>query len=76
MQHQQTTRTGTAAPDGLDLTSSPGPGPTRSLALRYAFRWEMEHLFHRCGFDIEALYGDFTRTPFRYGAEHIWLLHL
>lgn len=44
------------------------------LRLRYGFRWEMEHLFRRAGFTIEALYGDFARGPFRYAAEQLWLL--
>ena len=44
------------------------------LDLRYGFRWEMDHLFRRAGFEIEALYGDFDRGPFTYGGEQIWLL--
>lgn len=44
------------------------------LELRYGFRWEMEHLFHRAGFAIEALYGDFKRGPFTYGGEQVWVL--
>lgn len=44
------------------------------LELRYAFRYELQHLFRRMGFAIEALYGDFDRGPFRHGAEQVWLL--
>ena len=33
--------------------------------LRYFFRYEVEHLLARCGFRVEALYGDFDRTPIR-----------
>ncbi len=45
-----------------------------TLELRYGFRWEMEHLFRRAGFTVEALYGDFARGPFIYGGEQLWLL--
>jgi SAM-dependent methyltransferase len=43
------------------------------LTLRYVFRWEMQHLLELCGFQVEALYGDFGRGPFRYGGEQIWV---
>lgn len=32
-------------------------------ALRYFFRYEVEHLLARCGFLVEALYGNFDRSP-------------
>jgi len=35
-----------------------------NLALRYFFRFEMEWMLEACGFEVEALYGDFDRTPF------------
>jgi len=31
--------------------------------LRYFFRYEVEHLLARCGFRIEALYGNFDSSP-------------
>jgi hypothetical protein len=31
--------------------------------LRYFFRYEVEHLLARCGFRVEAEYGNFDRTP-------------
>lgn len=31
--------------------------------LRYFFRYEVEHLLARCGFQTEALYGDFDGSP-------------
>jgi SAM-dependent methyltransferase len=34
------------------------------LSMRYYFRYEMEHLLARCGFEIEHLYGSFDRQPF------------
>ena len=43
------------------------------LTLGYVFRWEMQYLLELCGFQIEALYGDFGRGPFRYGGEQIWV---
>ncbi len=44
-----------------------------SLVLRYLHRYEMEYLLELCGFQVEALYGDFGRGPFRYGREQIWV---
>ncbi|MFB3881333.1 MAG: class I SAM-dependent methyltransferase [Armatimonadota bacterium] len=34
------------------------------LKLHYFFRFEMEWMIEACGFEIEALYGNFDRTPF------------
>jgi SAM-dependent methyltransferase len=33
--------------------------------LRYFFRYEVEHLLARCGFQLEALYGNFDGSPLR-----------
>ncbi len=33
------------------------------LQMRYLFRYEIEHLLARSGFEIEAAYGDYNRTP-------------
>ncbi len=42
-------------------------GETRRLVqrspLRYFFRFELEHLLARVGFEITALYGDFDKSP-------------
>ena len=43
------------------------------LTLRWIYRYEMQYLLELCGFEIEALYGDFGRGPFRYGGEQIWV---
>lgn len=43
------------------------------LTLRYCFRYELQHLLALCGFEVEALYGDFGRGPFRPGGEQIWV---
>ena len=39
-----------------------------AFPFRYFFRYEMEHLLARAGFEIEALYGDFDGGP--YGSKH------
>ena len=44
------------------------------IALRYVSREEMESLLDRSGFAVEALYGDFERTPFtRTSTEMVWI---
>jgi SAM-dependent methyltransferase len=35
-----------------------------SLTLHYLFRFEMEWMLEACGFEVEALYGDFERGEF------------
>ena len=46
----------------------------RDFALRYIFRWEMQHLLGLCGYDVRALYGDFVRSEFREdSAEMVWV---
>ena len=34
-----------------------------AFPLRYFFRYELEHLLARAGFHVEAVYGDFDRSP-------------
>jgi SAM-dependent methyltransferase len=41
---------------------------TGTARLRYTFRFEAEHLLAREGFTVEALYGDYDRSP--YGAKY------
>jgi SAM-dependent methyltransferase len=44
------------------------------LRLRYFHRFEIEHLLHRAGYEIEALYGGWEREVFdRNGQEMIWI---
>lgn len=46
----------------------------RDLKLRYTFRYEMEHLLLRSGFQIEALFGDCLRSEFQdLSPEMIWV---
>ncbi|HXG21469.1 MAG TPA: class I SAM-dependent methyltransferase [Methylomirabilota bacterium] len=44
------------------------------LTLRYIYRYEMRYLLELCGYEVEALYGDFQRGRFRYGGEQIWIV--
>ncbi|MEW6751751.1 MAG: class I SAM-dependent methyltransferase [Candidatus Latescibacterota bacterium] len=44
------------------------------LRLRYASRFEVEYLLARCGFEVEALYGDFGRSPYPGYGEQVWVL--
>jgi SAM-dependent methyltransferase len=44
-----------------------------TLILRFIYRYEMQHLLELCGFQVEALYGDFQRGPFRAGGEQVWV---
>lgn len=60
------TRVGTNVIDELD---DEGMVVRRSwgqpLELRYHHRYEVEHMLARCGFEVEALYGDVTKTEYR-----------
>jgi len=44
------------------------------LALRWVYRYEMAYLLELCGYQIEALYGDFKYGPFHAGGEQIWVV--
>ena len=44
------------------------------MLLRVVFRYEMQRLLELCGFEIEALYGDFNRGPFVPGSEQVWMV--
>ncbi|MHB2032910.1 MAG: hypothetical protein ACYCVE_06010, partial [Gemmatimonadaceae bacterium] len=41
--------------------------------VRYCFRYEMEQLLRRAGFQIQSLFGGFDRSPYSYGREQIWV---
>ncbi len=46
----------------------------RDLRLRYIFRYEMQHLLERSGFEIEALYGDLVGGAFEdTSPEMVWV---
>lgn len=46
-----------------------------SFPLRYLFRFEVEHLLKLAGFEVEALYSDYERSPFgsKYPGEMIFV---
>ena len=49
----------------------------RGLKLRYTFRYEMEHLLVRTGFEVEALYGDCFGGQFEdTSPEMVWVARL
>lgn len=47
-----------------------------TLTLRWFYRFEMEHLFARCGFRVLSLEGGFDGQPFTHGQEQVWTLGL
>ena len=45
--------------------------------LHCVFRFEMEHLLARAGFEVEALYGDFFRQEFQdTSSDMIWVARM
>ena len=46
-----------------------------ALPMRYLFRYEAEHLLVRCGFEVEALYADYNKSPYgtNYPSELIFI---
>ena len=47
---------------------------SKPVRLHCVFRFEMEHLFARTGFEVEALYGDFCREALRdESTDMIWV---
>ena len=46
----------------------------RDFEQRYTFRYEMGHLLELCGFDLEAVYGDFDGGPVTQGTDDlVWV---
>lgn len=43
------------------------------LQLRWTYRHEFRHLFELCGFEVEAEYSDFHRSPPAYGKELLFV---
>ena len=43
------------------------------LKVRFAYRFEMQHLLELSGFKIEALYGNYNREEYFHGGEQIWV---
>jgi SAM-dependent methyltransferase len=44
-----------------------------TLELRWTYRHEMRYLLELCGFDVEAEYSDYRRSPPQYGKDLIWV---
>ena len=45
-----------------------------TMRMRYVFRYEMEHLFARSGFEVEALYGSYSLAGFDdSSSEMVWV---
>ncbi len=46
-----------------------------AFPMRYLFRYEVEHLLARCGFEVEALYADYDKSPYgsKYPGELIFM---
>ena len=46
-----------------------------AFPMRYLFRFEAEHLLARCGFEVEALYADYDKSPYgtKYPGELIFV---
>jgi hypothetical protein len=58
--------------DSFDTSSK--PAASRTLRVRYVYRYEMQHLLELSGFKVEALYGEFDGRPFDNASEEtVWL---
>ncbi|MEE8421959.1 MAG: class I SAM-dependent methyltransferase [Dehalococcoidia bacterium] len=59
------TRVRMKVPDGKSVVA---------IRLRWVYRFEMEHLLARSGFEVEALHGDFDGNPFAItSTEMVWV---
>lgn len=64
-QQRVDTRMRMRGPDGRSVVA---------IRLRWVYRFEMEHLFSRSGFEVEALYGDFEGNSFGItSTELVWI---
>jgi SAM-dependent methyltransferase len=60
----------------IDPTGATIREETESLRLRWLYRQEMRYLLELCGFEVEAEYSDFFRSPPAYGKEQVWVAHV
>ena len=58
----------------MDVTGATVREEQERLQMRWAYRYEMRHLFVLSGFVVEAEYSAFDRSPPTYGREQIWVL--
>jgi len=56
------------APDGVVRRT------TCQFTLRYLWRGEAELMLRQCGYDLEAVWGDFDGAPYDGGSERLILL--
>jgi ubiquinone/menaquinone biosynthesis C-methylase UbiE len=42
-----------------------------SLQMRYLYRFELEWMLEACGFEVEAIYGNYDRSPYQAGSPEI-----
>ena len=60
--------------EDLDAGGSVCRRTYKDYQLRYCHRWEVHHLLRTCGFEVEALYGDFDLSDFdESSTEMIWV---
>ena len=58
----------------LDETDTVSRRLYRDFQLRYAHRWEIDHLLARCGYEVMYLFGDYHRSPFdETSTEMVWV---
>ena len=58
----------------LDETDTVSRRLYRDFQLRYAHRWEIDHLLARCGYQVLDLFGDYHRSPFdESSTEMVWV---
>lgn len=43
------------------------------LRMRWTYRYEMRYLLELCGFEVEAEYSDYFKSPPAYGKEQVWV---
>lgn len=43
------------------------------IAMRYTFRYEMEHLLHLAGYEVVELYSDFAGSAYQPGSNQVWV---
>lgn len=43
------------------------------LRMRWTFRYEMRYLLELCGFEVQAEYSDYHKSPPDYGKEQVWV---
>lgn len=72
--HQDYRPTEQVVTTSLRVRDEDGQWRRTSFRLRYVYRYEMQHLLERCGFEVESLWGGFQGQPYQDGApEMVWI---